>query len=205
MADEPETTGEPRMAEQDVGRLYAQIEQLQQQVKALEGQNAGLANDLEQYTQALSEQMTEGDGLKAQLAELDPLRGQLEQATTKLRTLTHMEAFKGLASDLGIKPEAVKAAWELGKFDASADEPDPKALRAHFGKFLEDPDHKALFTSEGNRPPKLPKGEGADRGAPQAAGDGKLRVTQQNLNDPDWMGKNFAKLGDASTWEMVEA
>lgn len=175
-------------------------------VEELQAELTRVQADFEQYTQALEQQLTENEQLKAKLAELEPFQAQTTELQGKLRSLSHERAFEKLAEDLGIRPEAVKDVWDLAKYEAKADEPDEKALREHIGKFLESPERKKLYTQDGGGTKRLSKGEGAERGGGKEP-DPRPKFTREQMSDPEWCFKHqeaFAKsMGEGNAPQLI--
>ena len=182
---------------QDAGRLYAQIEQLQQQVRTLEAENKRLGTENEQFAAALEEQMTLSEQLQAKVKELEPNGPIVDELKGKLRGLMHERAFEKLAEELNLKPEAVQDVWKLGEYKAEADEPDATKLREHFARFLDGEGRKELYTADGGGKKRLSKGEGADRGGGKEP-DPRPKITREQAGDPEWMFKNQDALAKAS-------
>jgi hypothetical protein len=161
-----------------------------------------LRTDYEQTLAALQEQIGENDTLKQRVATLEPFEKQTADLTAKARGLEAARAYDKLADDLGIKPEFRDDVYKLAGYEPKGDAIDPKDLKEHFGKFLAERKH--YTNADGKEPTKLPKGEGAGRGAKDPGfGEGKPQVTREQLRDPEWTKANSAMLGDPSKYELV--
>lgn len=191
----PQPEGKKPMAEDSLIReLQARITLLEQQLTQREQQ---LTQREQDYNNALEE-------LQAQIdanSELETLatdgEGKIGELEAKIRSMTSERAFDQIAEKLGIRPDAKADAWKLADFKSDGDEPDLEAMEKHFGKFLESRKH---FMGEGEQKEtkKLPVDENAGRGPSKSQFDNKLRATYAQLNDLDWMDRNFEAIGQAS-------
>lgn len=159
-----------------------------------------LAARYEQMEEALQAEIDAREGLQAEynealesVAELDDLRG-------KVRGRSHRDAFEKIAGEMGIDDDPAKRddLYRLGDWSEEADEPDAKAMKAHFEPLLES--RPWLKSGSASKPARLAPEDGAGRGS--NPGSGRFTVRGSDLSNPDWMHANqdryAAALGDGS-------
>jgi hypothetical protein len=158
----------------------------------LEARLKQLESDYNTALEELSGQLTTNEELAAKLKEAEAATGTL---TERVRSEAARREWGKLAESLGVKPEHRDDAWELMKYHAEKDEIDPMHLKEHAAKFLES---KKYMLESADKPARLPKGEGSDRGRGTPETDGKFRATEAQLNNLDWMNANMANIAKAS-------
>lgn len=169
--------------EMTLARLQADFERLQEDYQALEG--------------LFNEQSTALQTAEGRIKELEPLEGRAKELEAKVTERDTLDQAAELAKELGIDPARVKAALKLTEGGEYRD------LRERLTKATEENDFlKAPATDA--KPSKLPPDENGARGV-GSGNTGKFRATNAQLNDPDWMERNMAKIAEASlegTFEM---
>lgn len=162
-----------------------------------------LRKDYDQTFEALSEQVAANDALQARVTALEPLEQQVGDLTAKSRSLEAARMYDKVATELKVKPEFRDDVFKLADLKLDG-EPDEKAVKDHFAKFLSERKHY----TEGDKEKKhLQKDEHAGRGAKDPGfgdGDAKPTVTSSQLRDPEWTKSN-AKLLQSMEYELVEA
>lgn len=150
--------------------------------------------------EALQEKANSVEALQKRIAELEPQVGDL---TSKARSLEAARMYDKVATELKVKPEFRDDVFKLADLNLDG-EPDEKAVKEHFAKFLSERKHY----TEGDKEKKhLQKDEHAGRGAKDPGfgdGDAKPTVTSSQLRDPEWTKSN-AKLLQSMEYELVEA
>jgi hypothetical protein len=172
------------------------------------GEFERLQQDYQATLEALQEALDGSTALEAKIAELEPLATKAAELEGTLTGIKHEDAFKEIARELGINPAALKDAYKLGGWEAKGD-PDPKAMKDHFTKALEGRDYlKGGDQGDGaGKQRKLPADENGSRGASRGDHTGKMRVSQAQLNDVNWMDMNMGKIAEATmqgNFELID-
>ncbi len=183
-----------------------EFERLQAYVKALEAQVAETVTERDEALEQYGEMMGQLETLKATASAATKLKEDLDAAQGQIRGMKHYEQFSAVAKELGIKEEAIKDVWELGKWKAEGDEPDVKAMKAHFEKTLEG---REYLKQPGEPAPKqkLTEDHLGNRGPSKETGAGKLKATYAQLNDLSWMQQHQGEIAKASAtgdFEIVD-
>jgi hypothetical protein len=187
MADEEPPKPKPKDDD-----MSADIAELKAKIAHLESENERLSND---YNAALEELSVQLDASEETAAKLQEYEGTTASLTERVRSEAARREWGKLAESLGVKPEHRDDAWELMKYKADKDEVDPMHLKEYASKFLEG---KKYMLESADKPARLPKGEGSDRGRGTPETDGKFRATESQLNNLDWMNANMANIAKAS-------
>jgi len=171
-----------------------------------------LRTDYEQTLDALGEALTEIDDFKAKLSEAGTKlteakagSNRVAELEAKLRQATHAKAFAKLADELGIPEDLRDDVFKVSGYEAKGDEPDEKAMREHFAKYVES---RPSLVSKGKakeEPTRYAKGEGASRGSVDDGKSDKKQVTRAQLMDADWTEANAKLLSDVNAYEIVDA
>lgn len=164
-----------------------------------------LRREYDDAMEALTEALGESETLKARVAELEPFEKQAGDLQAKTRSLEAARMYDKVAAELKVKPEFKDDVFKLADLKLDGD-PDEKAVRDHFSKFLADRKHYVAGGDE--EPSKLPRGEGSSRASrDDGFGDGhsKERVSYAQLRDPEFTSKHATLLADPSKYDIVEA
>lgn len=172
--------------------MAADIAELKARIAQLEQANEQLTTDYNAALEELSVQLDASEQTAAQVQAFETEKGAL---TAKVRTLAAKQAYDKVAAELGIKEGFRDDVWEIGKYVPDKDDIDPNDVKMHFSKLLES---RKDYLESADKPARLPKGEGSDRGRGTPETDGKFRATEAQLNNMDWMERNMASIAKAS-------
>lgn len=175
---------------QEIARLKADLERLQ--------------GDYDATLEALQEQMETVETLQANIAEMEPAAKQTTGLQEQLRGMKHKEAFRDIAEKLGVRKEAIEDVWKLGDWKAEGDEPDPAKMQEHFQSVIKTREYLKEGAVEEGKSKRLPADEHGNRGPSSPKGEGKIRLTNEQLNDKDFMDKAFEEIRkDPMALELV--
>jgi hypothetical protein len=175
---------------------YVKLRALYTQVKQENAVLATRAEKAETELAARDKELTEARTAVDQNALLKENRALKDQ----IRTDRHRVAFFERATAKGVRPNARDDAWEKSGYQAEGDEPNTEAMDAALEGLKKSRDY--LFAQpqaegEGQPSPGPGRGQGG-----AAGGNGKMRVTREQLADYDF-ARNYADVLRKGEFEIV--
>jgi hypothetical protein len=183
----------------EINRLNKELAETRAEAKKHRVEKAGLRKQVETLTSERDGLTTERDGLQSKLtAAPSELQAKLDEATGKLRTRDHQDAWTAaLGGELADKA-AVADLWQKVGYQPESDQVDPKQITELVGKAREAAPYLfktadsavAQTSATDSRESKsasrltLPaSGDAAGRGAPAKA-PGMMQVHKRDMQDP---------------------
>lgn len=198
MADE--TPGTPNNS-----RLYVKVREYAHRIKALRVENESLKTAKTTLETAKTAAETELSSLKAKNDVPTALK-RVDELTGELRIIKHRKVFDKLATDSGVKPEALEDLYQLSGYKAETDVIDEAAVKAAIDgqktarSYLFGAAGETVETPAPGTPPQaqqLPPGPGSNRGGSPITPPQKF--TEAQLSDPEFCMKNYAAITAAAS------
>jgi hypothetical protein len=125
------------------------------------------------------------DQIAAELEELQSLRAEVAELRGWREERERLDQAREVAAGL-VAPDRIGALLKLA--DLSGDGDPREALEAAVKQ------HPFIAASEQGRPRTLPRDENGNRGQSSAVNDGKIRISQSQLADPEFMTQVMAAI-----------
>lgn len=193
---------------EQIGRLNAESARRRVKAREFKSERDEIRRERDELKKQVDELARERD-LYRQKLETDPgeLHKDVERLQTELRNRDHKDAFQKLATQSGVRPEAIDDLWRLSGYEADGDQPNVEQMtelveRAKSARsyLFQQPADAGKGEENRRQPEPQPvraPGPGLSRGVPDPSAGG-VTVRRGQLRDPNWMRVHQGAVAEAS-------